>query len=72
MSRAVRPPAREAEAGAAEPSGACWTIVVVSLLADGADAEEDAGGHAATDHGSGQRDHDRTRGHDMVERGRRP
>src|SRR5215204_2047688 len=29
MSRAVRPPACESEAGAAELSGACWTIVVV-------------------------------------------
>ena len=33
-------------------------------LADGAGADEDAGGHAATDHGSGQRDRESTRGHD--------
>ena len=36
MSRAVSPPARDAEAGDAEVSGACWTTVVVSPLADGA------------------------------------
>ena len=29
MSRAVSPPARDSEAGDAEVSGACWTIVVV-------------------------------------------